>query len=251
MRIRLSPTKRMVESLGFRVVRRLNTPEKRYKVEGDEYFPSYTIVPDTLGMTYLVEKDNRQMVIKAPRPSHRRNHAPSVRQIRTENEILGRFGNLEGLPQKLEFFDNLPESPIWAPIHMIGGRMPQRARVPVLVKEYVPGKTLYENWNLTTEGKDILENVVLTLLEAGYASLDFLPKNIVVTPDGRPFFVDVGSALRESEVSSKRFRELRDADFDGMHGLLGYTFKRGKPPQFERYLQMRNRGEIPIRYASQ
>jgi tRNA A-37 threonylcarbamoyl transferase component Bud32 len=74
-----------------------------------------------------------------------------------------------------------------------------------IVKEYIPGQTLLEGARIVgVNNARLLQHTIQTLHASEMSGLDLAPKNIVITPNGIPYLMDLGTVDIQGEESGTR-----------------------------------------------
>lgn len=187
----------LIKNLGFKTVSRLT--------------PASCVV-------YQVKDMKRYRIIKFSAPSDKW----TLRHILKENEALKRAQGIDGIVQRIEFYDQRKLCQLDSPYGDVVG----------LLKEYIPGKTLEQIKDSAirlpkafitgSENQKMLESAVKELHQRGIAYLDLTPRNIIISQSKKPYIIDPGTAILKEEVSKIRFLKEKQRDLKCLEWLLKY-----------------------------
>lgn len=187
----------LIGNLGFKVISRL--------------FPASCIV-------YQVKDLRDYRIIKFSKHSDKW----TLDHLLKENEILRRAEGIDGVAQRIKFYNQNKIRQLGLPWDDVVG----------LLKEYIPGKTLEQIKDSAirlpkaiitgNENQTILESAVKELHERGIAYLDLMPRNIIISPSKKPYITDPGTAILKEEVSKTEFLKRKELDLKCLEWLLKY-----------------------------
>lgn len=89
----------------------------------------------------------------------------------------------------------------------------------VIIKDYIPGNSLKFGKKLTSKQVDGLLHTVSQIHQQGFARLEINPEHVVLS-GGRPYLFDLGSAVRNDEVSSEDFDRYCKSDLENIAYFL-------------------------------
>lgn len=186
--------KAIIKELGYRVVKPL--------------LPSTCFV-------YLVWEENTLLTVKIGTKIDERTAFDdwTYEHIQREAAVLGRVKGINGIAHKKS-------------VRVLEKEV-STSPVVVLVKEYIEGKTLRNNYDckgqpipLSSRSKQKLCDLVGEIHDAGIAELDIYARNIVIDPAGSPFLIDLGTGKFKEETPEKSFQSLVSADLTCLEWLL-------------------------------
>jgi serine/threonine protein kinase len=137
-----------------------------------------------------------------------------IQHITTEREILESVREVDGIAQLVDSFEIRMWYDLLADIDAdsMFDISEFNTPAPVLVKEYIYGRDLGTCETIVgTKNQEVLRNAVRAIHERGYTIHDLRKENIIITPEGKPFLVDVGFAKYYPNCTEE-FQKERDAD---------------------------------------
>lgn len=176
--------------------------------------------------TYLSHNGNKKMVFKFPKANKKHGKISSwnVNHIKREIDLLNFLEDFPSIPKLNHSFkcEGYSECAFCRLSH----------GPTYLVRDYVEGKeTNGKRKIIGSDNKKTIIDVVLFLHENGYSNLDLLhPGNVLIDLNGRPWIVDLGSAIKIGEtikyddnskiyIDSSKFREFKRYDFQDITKL--------------------------------
>lgn len=140
------------------------------------------------------KKDGQELIVKVPlsriNPVNFFQFGRNLEQMRSEILALDVSRDVCGITRKLGVEKvNLPEDSIFQDEDLFD------KQIPVLIKQYVPGKTLADGGRIVGKtNQDFMEGTLGRLYDRGISLVDNISSGIVVTPNGKPVVVDMGFA---------------------------------------------------------
>lgn len=185
----------VLQSLGYKVV--------------EKYEPTRCRV-------YKVYKDNTYLIAKAARKMQ----SISYEQVKREYELLRQLTHIKGIPKLVGFYLDIkaPISSVF--LNMLRVLSFDRDKIIILIREFISGEELPPDKKLTAEQYNIIQTMIAECHSEGFVGLDISrPRNIIITQDGFPYFIDLGTYTRKDEVSTDEFKRLEKKDFDTLEYL--------------------------------
>jgi hypothetical protein len=238
----------LIRSLGYKVVKRLRPQGymSRYTLYSGEYVDTVPCKLPTLCRVYKVKRDGQFFTVKLPTPAYcggREQYEQSLAHVIRENEVLQAVAGVDGIPKRIGFHE-LQEGTLDAVMNFLTRNGYRKNKVVALVKEYIEGwQRFYEpeymnnGWMgdmdvARSKGIDIEQNaqVLFTAAHAihaaGYVGVfsgeGVNPeRNVITTPTGKPYIVDLGNVVREDEIGKEEFQKHKDLDERALDHLAG------------------------------
>ena len=150
---------------------------------------------------YKVEREGKLLVAKVGDQWY---NGFTYKHVVREHEVLERARAIEGVPQE-HFFRTYRGAQDMA----------------LLIKEYLEGRTLEMQNTFSETQKDDLISRIRVFHNQGMADLDIHSsgRNVLITPEGKPRLIDLGSVQLESELPKESFSNLKAVDLRGAEYL--------------------------------
>ncbi len=149
---------------------------------------------------FKIEQEGKVMIAKIGDQMY---SGLAYKHVFREHEILESATGITGVPQGISFRTYQGNQPL-----------------ALLIKEYIEGEPLSRNLDSATQ-KDSIKALISSFHTKGMASLDLeRPSNIIISPQGQPYLIDLGSIFFSSELSADRFEAHKNDDLNSLEALF-------------------------------
>lgn len=156
----------------------------------------------------LGEDNNHQIAKMAVRDSWGVAHVSKENQVL---EILSGENSLEGIPKKT-MFEICDKS--------YGASRFSETRIAVLVKEYIDGKLMSDGDGINKQEQKALRRLIEQIHQIGMVNLDIKSNNIVISNQGQPYIIDLGTVNFRNQISKCELDFNQRQDYDSLEQLF-------------------------------
>jgi serine/threonine protein kinase len=209
----------------------------RQKLRLRGYHPIKRIADERFSRVYLVKNDSDYKILKFPTPQKTvwwdyDGYVPipyheKQKHLRNDAKALNEAKGMDGIAQIVDSFE------ICVPLsiniryfidnslrHVRNSEYSHEDTSIAILKEFIEGKTMgNEDKILEKENQLFIRNAVLELHNRGIANLDLVTCNVIRATDGKPYIIDLGSALLYEEPSTS-FKAIKSKDMDDLEKLF-------------------------------
>lgn len=113
----------------------------------------------------------------------------STKQAKRENNMYLKYGNLEGIPEKINFFDNISEEI----------KKEENFMNHILFKKFIPGEH-YAGETIGAKEEQKMFDLIKFFNKEKYYVLDIASRNFILTPERKLYFIDFSTEFGITNV---------------------------------------------------